>query len=160
MLLEETEDKQLQQFEVWYHGWYYAFLVDHHEGKKVVLLTDFYSATERSTENLLLSTLYGKSYAEENPYGYCRTYGNGQYIIINTYLAFCEHAKYLGKELGEFKDIFFDAAVYDLGAAYQVPGKMNQPWIGKNFSFVVFKNVIIAYLSHNKYDYRGLEATV
>ena len=157
-LREETEDHQVQLFEVQYGGWCYAYLVDHHEGKHVAIMTDFYKALERENENLLLSTLYGKSYAQENPKGFFRSYRNGQYYIINTYLAFCKHARFLNREANYyFKETFYDAVVYDLDMSLFSSEDRRTVPNRSNFSYVIYKNVIIAYLSHNRYDHRNLD---
>lgn len=150
-LLGETPDKLVQQFEVCYKGYCYAYLLDHHEGKEVALLTDCYHPWERGTENLLLSSLFGQSFVEENKGGKkeelrYRWYRNGQYVIINTYHAFCKYADRLGKakDLG-FNNTLFPTAERELNALFGRSGDLNSRMPGQLLSYVVFGNVIIAY---------------
>ena len=160
ILLAETTDKLVQQFEVYYRGFCYAYLLDHHAGKEVALLTDFYRPEERKTENLLLTSLNGQSYAEENKEVHYRFYRNGQYVIINTYHAFCKYADYLheNKDLG-FNRILFSTASAELDSLFRKGGDINSGVTGQNMSYVVFGNIIVAY-RFNKGKELCLEAIV
>jgi len=131
---------------VCYEDYCYAFLLDHHAGKHVALLTDFYRPWERETENLLLSSLHGKSYVEENGEVHYRWYRNGQYVIINTYHAFCKYADQLKqkKDLG-FNQVLFSTAKAELDVLFGKGGDLNVQMLGQNMSYVIFSNVIVAY---------------
>ena len=146
ILLAETPDKLVQQFEVYYKGYCYAYLLDHHEGKQAALLTDFYRPEEREQENLLLSSLQGQSYVEENEEVHFRWYRNGQYVIINTYHAFCKYADQLRKkkDLG-FNTTLFATAKRELDDLFAKGGDLNFKVYGQNLSYVIFGNVIVAY---------------
>ena len=154
IVLEESENGLVQLLEAHCSGYCYAFLVDRHFGKNVVILTDFYTPQKRIKEKLLLSTLHGKSYVEENLEKHYRHYRNHQFVVINTYHAFCQYAKHKNHEVNlDFNNILFPDALKELDDLFSQGGDLNDFQSWQHFSFVVFKNVIIVY-RFDKQTYR------
>lgn len=149
LILEQSADKMLCLYEISYNGYCYAYVVDHHSDKKVAILTDYYKPWEREKEDLLMTSVYGKPFVESNKAVNYRHYRN--YLMINTYNVFCGYADYLGSERNlKFNDVLFHAVACELDKVQL--GTQDENTADKNiqFSYVVYKNVIIIYQHKEK----------
>ena len=141
-LLKEYDG--VRHIEVFYCGFLYSFLTDFHEDKEVVVLTDFYKPEDRKNENLLLSSINGKSFIDDNePVHYMRTQYNT--IIINTYNAFCNFANYLNRpqEKSLNKELFQDFMI-NHSVMFGIP-MGNEKMFGDSFNYIEFDNVVILF---------------
>ena len=95
-----------------------------------------------------------KNYVEENLEKHYRHYRNHQFVVINTYHAFCQYAKHKNHEVNlDFNNILFPDALKELDDLFSQGGDLNDFQSWQHFSFVVFKNVIIVY-RFDKQTYR------
>jgi len=122
--------------EVYYKNYYYSFLINNAGAEKVIMLTNFYNETEKAYENLLLTGTALKPFTSLNK-GIWTTFGD--YIVINTYNAFCAYGSSKGLEIkAELNIPFFNDVVSDL---QQLP----QNYGNAIFQYTVFKNVVIVH---------------
>lgn len=122
--------------EVYYQNYYYSFLVKNGGEEKVIILTNFYNETEKNYENLLLTGTPHKPFTSMNK-GIWTYYGD--YIVINTYNAFCAYGSSKGLDINSELNVpFFHDVVSDL---QQLP----QNYENAIFKYTVFKNVVIVY---------------
>ena len=130
--------------EVSYCGFLYSFLTDFHANKEVVVLTDFYKKVDRKNENLLLTSINGTSFVDNNePIHYVRTKHNT--IIINTFNAFCNYAHYLNRPCEkDFNKILFHDFMFTHSVTFGIPMRNNKiP--GDRFNYIIFDNVVIIF---------------
>lgn len=142
-LLEENDGIKL--YEVFYQDYYYFFLTDMNDEKKVIILTDIVTEQELETEDVILTGDKNDEFIKENPSNFWKT---DHYIIINTFNAFCLYAMKIRNKMNKKMNApFFNEIKNDLAAGYD--NKIMNPRYGVEkhaCQYVVFKNYVIVYL--------------